>query len=304
MRPILVSLACLLLLAGLASAQSDRGTITGTVADPAGAVIPSASIEAKNAETGALYKVSSTATGNYTLPQLPPGIYQLSVTVPGFKQYVRTGITVLVAQTLRIDIPLEVGALTETVTVNADATLLKTESGELSHNVSTDRIDSLPLMMVGGGIRNPYNVVQMLPGGSQFGGTIRVNGSPGNTQTTRIEGQDATQGMWSNATTMGQTGVDAVEEFAVQTSNFAAEYGQVGGGLFNLTMKSGTNAFHGSAYEYMRNEALNAQQPFVNRKSRERRHDLVSLPAGPWTSQKCTTGARKPFSSGASNKTG
>jgi hypothetical protein len=289
MRSILLSAVCLLLFAGLALAQSDRGRITGALADPAGAMIPNAPIEAKNIETGAVYQVSSTSTGNYTLSQLPPGIYQLSVAAPGFKQFIRTGITVLAAATLRIDISLEVGAITETVQVNADATLLKTESGELSHNVSTDRVDALPLMMVGGGIRNPYNVVQLLPGGSQFGGTVRVNGSPGNTQTTRIEGQDSTPGLMSNATSMGQTGVDAIEEFAVQTSNFAAEYGQVGGGLFNLTMKSGTNDFHGSAYEYMRNEAFNASQPYVNTKSRERRHNYGFTVGGPMAIPKYMT---------------
>jgi hypothetical protein len=295
MRLILLSAVCLLLIAGLASAQSSQGTITGTLADPAGAVVPNAPIEAKNTETGALYQVSSTSTGNYTLAQLPPGIYQLTVTVSGFKQYIRTGVTVLAAATLRIDIPLEVGAITDTVQVNADATLLKTESGELSHNVTTDRVVSLPLMMVGSGIRNPYNVIQMMPGGSQISGTVRVNGSPGNTQTTRIEGQDSTQGMMSNSTSMGQTGVDAVEEFAVQTSNFAAEYGQVGGGLFNLTMKSGTNAFHGSAYEYMRNEAFNASQPYVNRKSRERRHDYGFTFGGPLDIPKVYNGHDKTF---------
>jgi hypothetical protein len=295
MRLIVLAVCCVLLIGCAVFGQSDRGTITGTIGDPAGAMVPNASIEAKNSETGALYRVSSTSTGNYTLPQLPAGNYQLSVTASGFKQYLQTGITVLVAQALRIDVRLEVGAITETVTVNADATLLRTESGELSHNVTTERIDSLPLMMVGSGIRNPYNVVQVMPGGSQISGTVRVNGSPGNTQTTRIEGQDSTQGLMSNSPTMGQTGVDAVEEFAVQTSNFAAEYGQVGGGLFNLTMKSGTNTLHGSAYEYMRNEALNAQQPYVNKKSRERRHDFGFTIGGPVAIPKVYNGHDKTF---------
>ncbi len=147
-------------------AQSDRGTITGTIADPAGAVVPGASIEAKNAETGALYKAASTSTGNYTLSQLPAGVYQLSVSVPGFKQYVRTGITVQVAQTLRIDIPLEVGNITETVTVNADAPLLRTEGGDLSHNVSAQRLSDLPIFSAAGGIRNPYRVTELIPGAS------------------------------------------------------------------------------------------------------------------------------------------
>src|SRR5512136_237640 len=98
MRSLLITLICLLLIAGAAFGQSGQGTITGTVADPAGAVIPGAKIEAKNNETGALYQAATTSTGNYTITSLPPGVYQVSTTAPGFKQYVRTGITVLAAQ--------------------------------------------------------------------------------------------------------------------------------------------------------------------------------------------------------------
>jgi len=115
-----------LLLAAAAVAQSDRGTITGTVSDPAGAVVANAAIEARNLDTGALSQAASTSTGNYTLAELPAGTYELSVTVPGFKKYVRSGLTVQAAQIIRVDVPMEVGAATESVTVQADAALLKT----------------------------------------------------------------------------------------------------------------------------------------------------------------------------------
>jgi len=98
--------------------QSDRGTITGTVADPAGAVVPNAPVEAKNVETGAIYQAGASATGNFTLAQLPTGTYQLSVTVPGFKQYVRQNIVLQVTQTVRVDVTLEVGATSDSVTVS------------------------------------------------------------------------------------------------------------------------------------------------------------------------------------------
>ena len=100
-------------------AQSDRGTITGTISDPAGAVVTGAPIEAKNAETGATYQAASSATGNYTLPQLPAGPYQLTVTVTGFKKFVRQNIVVSVASTFRVDVSLEVGSATESVTVSS-----------------------------------------------------------------------------------------------------------------------------------------------------------------------------------------
>jgi hypothetical protein len=100
---------CLLAVVWVAMSQSDRGTITGTIADPAGAVVPNAAVQIRNVETGAVYQAGASATGNYTLGQLPAGLYELSVDVPGFKKYVRQNITVEVAQTYRVDVVLEVG---------------------------------------------------------------------------------------------------------------------------------------------------------------------------------------------------
>src|ERR1041385_6096393 len=147
----LFSAAGLTLFALAIFAQSDRGTITGTIADPAGAFVAGAKIEGKNTATSAVYSAASTDTGNYTLSQLPAGNYELTVTVQGFKRYVRQNISVQVAGTLRIDVALEVGATTESVTVTEATPLLKTESGELSHNVSTDKLDNLPAITLGAG---------------------------------------------------------------------------------------------------------------------------------------------------------
>jgi hypothetical protein len=278
----LIAAVCLILTAAPALAQSDRGTITGTVSDPAGAVIGSAPIEAKNVNTGAIYKADSTTTGNYSIVQLPAGSYQLSAVLPGFKHYIRTGITVLVAQTLRIDITLEVGNITETVTVNADAPLLKTESGELSHNVTSETLGSLPILGFSSSIRDPYATTQLIPGALYQERTyVRINGAPANTQGFRIEGQDSNNSMRMTQTAQTQPSVDAVEEFAVQTSNYAAEYGQAGGGFFNVTMKSGTNSLHGSAYDYWINEALNASTPFTGIKNRQRRNNYGFTLGGP-----------------------
>jgi hypothetical protein len=140
----LVVAICLLLSSLAAFAQTDRGTITGAVSDTTGAVIPGVSIEAKNAQTGAVYQAGSSETGNYTLAQLPAGTYELSATLPGFKKFVRAGVIVSVATVLRIDVTLEVGAAGESVTVEAASPLLKTESGEVSHNPTTDQVNNLP----------------------------------------------------------------------------------------------------------------------------------------------------------------
>src|SRR5690242_14019643 len=138
-----------LVFAACALAQSDRGTITGTVADPAGAVVPSAPIEVRNTETGIVYQAAASTTGNYTLAQLPAGTYELSVSVAGFKKYLRQNITVEVAQTVRIDVGLEVGTATESVTVTEESSLLKTESGELSHTIQAQRLVDLGLLEIG-----------------------------------------------------------------------------------------------------------------------------------------------------------
>ena len=262
---------CSAVAASLAFAQGDRGTITGAIADPAGAVVAGAPVEARNVDTGAVYQAATTSTGNYTLAELPAGSYELSVSVPGFKKYVRRGLTVEVAQTLRIDVALEVGTASESVTVNEAAPLLKTESGELSHNVGTDRMDNLPILGIGAsqagsaGIRNPYAVTQLIPGTYWVANSVvRVNGSPSNTQALRIEGQDASNSFTPGVPAQVQPSVDSIEEFGIQTSNFAAEFGQVGGGFFNVTMKSGSNQFHGTVYDYFVNEVLNAGTPFTN----------------------------------------
>jgi hypothetical protein len=250
-------------------AQTDRGTVTGTVSDPAGAVVASANVQAKNAESGASYEAATTGTGNFTLAQLPAGTYELSISVPGFKKSVRPGIIVNVAATVRVDFTLEVGAATESVTVQAETPLLKTESGELSHNIDYGRLGNLPLLTLTGAgtalgnIRNPLAVVTLLPGAAFQGeNTLRINGMPSSSQAIRIEGQDATNGFWRQNNQNVQAGVDAIQEVAIQTSNFAAEYGQAGGGYFNYTMRSGTNQVHGTAYDYFVNEALNAGTPF------------------------------------------
>ena len=187
-RTLVISL-CVLAISRAILAQSDRGTITGTVSDPAGAVVAGAPVEIRNVENGAVYRAGTSATGNYTLAQLPAGQYELSVTVPGFKKFVQKSITVDVAQTYRVDAVLEVGSNAESVTVTEAAPLLKTESGELSHNVNTDTMNNLPVLGIGAsagqsGIRNPYAVVQLLPGstyspdglGADLG--IRINGMP------------------------------------------------------------------------------------------------------------------------------
>lgn len=271
MKKLFSAVSLLVVIASAAWAQTDRGTITGTVQDPQGAIVPNASIEAKNSATAQDYTVGTSSTGNYTLANLPAGTYELTVTAMGFKKFVRPNVTVQVAETARVDVTLEVGAVSDTVTVNAEAPLLKTESGEVSHQVDYKDADDLPLFTLNGSgsegignVRDPLSVLNYLPGADfSSDNELRINGLPSGTQAIRVEGQDATNGFQQMSNQAVQQSVDAIQEVSVQTSNFAAEYGQVGGGYINFTMKSGTNELHGSAYDYYQNSALNSGLPFT-----------------------------------------
>jgi hypothetical protein len=287
MRSVL-GICCLFAACSSVFAQTDRGTITGTVSDPAGAVVSNAPLELINSGTGALYQAATSTTGNYTFGQLPVGTYQLTITVPGFKTYIRRNLGVQVAQTIRQDVALEVGTSAESVTVTAEASLLRTESAEVSSNVTSARLNSLPILGIGSqtasshGVRNPL-ASSLLSAGVFFlpNNTMRVNGAPSNTMAIRLDGQDATNGVVTFAQAQAQPSVDAIEELSLQTSNYAAEFGQAGAGLFNFTSKSGTNDWHGSVYDYWVNEALWAHQPYNGARNQQRRNDYGGTLGGP-----------------------
>ena len=210
-------------------AQTDRGTITGAVTDPAGAVIASAMIQARNQATGAVYPAATSDTGNYTVAQLPAGSYDLMITAMGFKQFVRAGLTVEVAGTIRVDTAMQVGAANESVTVTEAAPLLNTESTELSYNVTSKSLDDIPLLnLTGAGnnassnyfnpnagglgnIRNPLSSVNLLPGTNfTTDNVLQVNGMPSSSMAINVEGQDASNALARQLTQMTQPSTDAI----------------------------------------------------------------------------------------------
>jgi len=289
-------------------AQSDRGTITGTILDPTGAVVPGAKIVATNTLTGAKSDAVATDTGNYTLSELPVGTYNLAVEVSGFKKTLRTGIEVQVAQTVRLDVRLEVGSSADTVTVTAEAPMLRTENAEQSLNVTGQKVNDLPLNFGGGGgatggIRDWLSFITLAPGVSgnniNSPGSNTVNGITAGTYgnfKVYLEGQDATSindAAWTS--TVSSAGVESIGEFSIQTSNFSAEFGQVAAGLFNFTTKSGTNQLHGSAYEYWVNEDLDARHPFSHALDRDRKNDYGFTVGGPVWIPKLYNGKNKTF---------
>ncbi|MBZ5676045.1 MAG: TonB-dependent receptor [Acidobacteriia bacterium] len=297
----LLSVICLCSIAALA--QTATGTITGTISDPAGAVVSGAPIELKNSETGTVNQTVSSSTGNYSFSQLPAATYQLTVNVPGFKTHVRQNLGVQSAQTIRVDIILEVGTNTESVTVSAEASMLTTESGAVSANVTTDRMNSLPILGVGPatssthGVRNPLASSVLTAGVFWVPNTsMRVNGAPTNTFGIKLDGQDITNGVnTSSSQAQMQPSVDALEEVAIQASNYSAEFGQAGSGLIQYTTKSGTNIFHGSAYDYFVNEALWAHHSFDHIRNKQRRNDFGGTIGGPVIIPKLYNGKDKTF---------
>jgi hypothetical protein len=319
MRFRLIAACALFSLCFAAFAQTDRGSITGTITDSTGAVVPNAPVEIKNQGTGTVYRGGASATGNFVVANLPIGQYTLTVTVMGFKKYVRENVQVTVAVNTRADVNLEIGANTETVTVTESAPLLKTESGEISHTVATDDANLLPVFTFAStsltgysNIRNPLQVLTLLPGmqfgQDTFGGqTLRINGLPSSSAAIRVEGQDSSNGIWKEITQTTQAGIEAVQEVAIQTSNYAAEFGQAGGGYINFTMKSGTNQFTGSAYDFFVNEAFNAGLPYTDAgltnslkqgehvRNKERRNDWGFTIGGPVKIPKVYDGHNRTF---------
>src|SRR5580700_8456222 len=217
-----------LLFASLAFGQGGTGTITGTVTDPTGLAVAGANVEARNIDTSVVYSGASTAAGNYAIANLPVGTYELTVKVAGFKTYTHTNLAIAATQVLRADIPLEVGAASESITVEAQASLLQTETGDIAHNVTVEQMDELPLLGIGtvnagtSGYRNPYNTMLTLPGVSTYSpsGLVTVNGlggaspqnifSPSLTETMRVDGQDATSRLFNTYvyTQMAQPNTD------------------------------------------------------------------------------------------------
>jgi hypothetical protein len=311
----LTALASLLLLALAAYGQEGNGSITGTITDTSGAVAPNVSLDVKNSDTGAVFHGGTSNTGNYVIP-VPAGKYALTVTAAGFKKYVRSNIVVQTANDTRLDVTLEVGAATDTITVTAETPMLKTESGEMSHTMATSDINDLPVLTTNGSggatgagnIRNPLQEMILLPGTAfQNDNSVVVNGLPANSENIRLEGQDSTSNIWKISQQNSQGGVDAIQEVTIQTSNFNAEYGQAAGGYFNYTMKSGTNQLHGSAYDYFVNEGLNAGLPFTDAggtnslkegqhiRNRIRRNDYGFTVGGPVRIPKVYNGTNKTF---------
>lgn len=268
-------------------AQTVYGSIAGTVLDASGAAIPGALVTLTNLGTASKRSMESDAAGNYTFVNILPGNYGIDAEKTGFKRFKRGSVLIEVGDALRIDIAMEVGALTQTVEVTAQTPLLQAQSSDLGTVVESRTVTEMPLNG-----RNVISLVQLSPGiqpqGPPSGGNSSmsnpVGANPFASSDFQIGGSQAgqnaifvdgvpTNGSYLNVITLIPT-QDAVQEFKVQTNNMGPDYGRFAGGIINMTIKSGTNSWHGAAWEFLRNKDLNANSFFNNKDG---------IPVGPWT---------------------
>jgi hypothetical protein len=245
-----------LLMAGFLWAQADRGAITGTVTDPSGAVIPGVQVTATNVDTKVQTTTTTNEVGLYTVLNLPIGKYSVTFMKQGFKTYDRSGITVGIAQVVRLDASMQVGAVTESVTVTAEASVLRTETADVGTYMRSQVVTDLPLSISGG--RSLENFAYAItPGVEGNNWTSWISGSAAFTKEVLIDGTSAIVQIGGH---IGESSpsMEAVQEFKVETSGIRAEDGRTGGGVFKFTLKSGTNDFHGSAFGLLHNEMFNA----------------------------------------------
>ncbi len=261
------------------TAQSTFGSILGTVSDQSGAAIPGVTVTLTSLSTQVQQRGQSDSIGNYQFLNLQPSSYSVDFEKSGFDHLKRTSITVTVQAAVRVDATLQVGSVNQTVDVTAQAAIIETQPGALSQLVEGKQVQQMPLNG-----RNPYNLLELSPGvipqgsvvgnplGNQAGGVYTNNTGFGNYQ---VGGGMANEsafyfdGVPMNTTYINSPGLvpvqDAVQEFRVDTNAVSAEFGRFAGGVVNLASKGGTNQFHGTAYEYIRNKVLNANTFFNDR---------------------------------------
>jgi hypothetical protein len=278
-KPVLQTFLFLLtlgLLTGVHAQVSTVGSISGTVRDPQSAIVPKAEVTITDEATGVARTVTADDNGFYSAIGLPVGRYTVSAAPHGFKKTVNSGIDLHIGDRLTVDLKLEVGTVDETVTVTGEAAQVETRSADVSSLVTSKQVTELPLNG-----RNYAQLVTLVPGispvtqagaGGAFGtgGTgldshvdMSVNGNQSNANLWTVDGVN-NMDVGSNATLLVFPSVDSIQEFRVERNSFSAEYGQAQGAVINLITKGGGNEFHGTLFEFIRNDALNASDFFNN----------------------------------------
>src|SRR5437773_5316387 len=270
----MVAICWLVSCAGVLRAQRTQGTISGTVSDSSGAVIPNAEVTITHQQTGTKRVVTTNESGFYTATALDPGTYTVTAKIAGFKTLAKAGIELHVADEVVVPVVLEVGTPTQTVEVTAAATMVETRSGEVSNVIGTQQIQELPLNG-----RSFVQLTLLVPGAAPsdtenprftglLGGVdISMSGSPANSNAWLVDGVDNVD-HGSGRTILVYPSVDSIEEFKVERNSYGADSPSASGAQVNLITKSGTNKYHGSVYEFWRNDLLDANNFFLNQASK------------------------------------
>ncbi|MFB3778701.1 MAG: carboxypeptidase regulatory-like domain-containing protein [Bryobacteraceae bacterium] len=281
--------------AGCLCGQLDRGSVTGKITDPSGAFVADAVITVTNIDTNVSTSTVSTSTGDYSAQALIVGRYRITAERAGFKRAVQDNVTVSAGSTIRLDISLEIGSVAESIEVNATATPLETESTRVATNLPSRLVDELPLV-VAGQIRNVLSLATLAPeaksdgnysigGGQQAGWDVVMDG-------TSIAPTSAIY--QSSRTQITAVSVDAISEFTVESTGLKAEFGRAMG-FINFATKSGTNAYHGNAFEFLRNDRLDARGFFAKTRPVLKQHDFGGTFGGPVYLPKLYNGRDRTF---------
>jgi hypothetical protein len=264
LRRLVLALCLASVVSGWALAVGPTGTIVGTVADPSEAVIPKARVTVRNQGTDATREVLTNDAGDFSVPLLPPGVYEISAEKSGFRRSVYSNVNLNVDQTVRADFVLQIGQPSEQVVVTETIPLVQTDTSTLGQVIERKQVSDLPLNE-----RNFLTFALLVPGGqlpvqgsqnSAQGGAISVNGAREQSNDFLLDGVDNND-LYINQYSVLPS-VDAIQEFKVQSSDYSAEFGRSGGAQINVILKSGTNQFHGSGFEFLRNRHLDAKNFF------------------------------------------
>src|SRR4051794_25727139 len=292
----------MLVFAGFAAAQSERGTISGTVRDTSGAVIPQVQVTVTNTATNQPVQVQTNDSGDFSVVDLRVGSYTVRADKSGFRPAELTGLTVDAASSVRADFSLQVGQSQQVVEVQAAVVQLNSEDSKTTVTINQKLVDTLPLV-VAGAVRSPFDLATLTPESKNIGGDagFALGGGQGASYGATLDGVSvgtsrALQKSWvaSNAPS-----VEAITQFTVDTNGFKAEYGHAGGGVMTFVAKSGTNQFHGSAYEFLRNTDFDANDFFSNKAGKARQiykqNDFGATVGGPVWIPKVYNGRNKTF---------
>ncbi|MEO8594325.1 MAG: TonB-dependent receptor [Candidatus Solibacter sp.] len=291
-RLVLLAALCL----PLAFAQLNRGTLTGIVTDPSGAVVPAVKVTAIHVETGTSTSAVSSETGSYTIPALQIGTYRLEFESASFKRGIRNGVELAAGSTLRQDVTLEIGSVGESVQVTAQASPLETETTRQATTIQEKLVQDMPLF-VNGSIRSVVSLALIAPETKTVGGNLRIGGGQASGWEMMMDGQPL-----SSASTAYQDGraplasvpIDAIGEFTVEANGMKAEFGRASGAV-TFSTKSGTNQVHGNLFEELRNDAMDARGFFASQPPKLKQHDFGGTVGGPIYIPKIYDGRNKTF---------